>query len=84
MSSATLKSSKKRVSATANPTMDGRAPPILKASDFASSSGFDLGFGSGLGMTELVALAAFVGTIFFCTVQALVAPQRTFCSQKMD
>jgi len=35
-------------------------------------------------MTELVALAAFVGTIFFCTVQAMVAPQRTFCSQKMD
>jgi hypothetical protein len=68
----------------ANLRMEERGPPIFKASDFASSSGFDLGFGSGLGMTELVALAAFVGTIFFCTVQAMVAPQRTFCSQKMD
>ena len=69
---------------TANLQMEERGPPIFKASDFASSSGFDIGFGSGLGMTELVALAAFVGTIFFCTVQAMVAPQRTFCSQKMD
>jgi hypothetical protein len=32
---------------------------------------------------ETLALIGFVGTVLFCGVQALVAPRRTFCSQKM-
>ena len=31
---------------------------------------------------ETLAMVAFVGTVLFCGVQALVAPRRTFCSQK--
>ena len=29
------------------------------------------------------AIVAFFGTVLFCTCQALIAPRRTFCSEKM-
>ncbi len=32
----------------------------------------------------IVALVAFVGTAIFCACQAILAPRRTFCSQKME
>jgi len=35
-------------------------------------------------IVEIVALVAFLGTIAFCTCQAILAPRRTFCSQKME
>lgn len=40
-----------------------------------------LSLGSG-GNVELLALVAFVGTILFCAVQAMVAPRRTFCAEQ--
>lgn len=39
---------------------------------------------SAMSTIEIGALVAFVGTIIFCFVQAVVAPRRTFCAQKAD
>ncbi len=30
-----------------------------------------------------LAMLAFIGTISFCTIQAIVAPRSTFCAQQM-
>ena len=50
--------------------------------EFSANSDQKLGMLS-LSHMELVALVCFVGIICFCAVQAVVAPRRTFCSQKM-
>ena len=52
--------------------------------DVGAPSGGSVVEGQGLDTTTVLALIAFVGTVFFCTCQALVAPRRTFCAQKMD
>ena len=52
--------------------------------DVGAPSGGSVVEGQGLDTTTVLALVAFVGTVFFCTCQALIAPRRTFCAQKMD
>ena len=49
--------------------------PVFKESDFSTRS-------SDLDVTTAVALVAFMGTLVFCAVQAIIAPRRTFCSMK--
>lgn len=36
------------------------------------------------GTLETIALVAFFGTIIFCTVQAIMAPRRTFCAEQQQ
>ena len=35
------------------------------------------------GWIEFAAFIAFFGTIAFCTLQAIMAPRKTFCAEKM-
>ena len=54
---------------------------MFTAADFGASSSSSNGISTTV---EWVALIAFVGTIAFCTIQAIVAPRRTFCAMKAE
>jgi hypothetical protein len=63
---------------------ESRPPKVLfTAADFGGDGGVGSG-GGGISTLEWAALIAFVGTIAFCTIQAILAPRRTFCATKMD
>ena len=60
---------------------------MLKNAMFAAS---DFAFGAGGGAAtatdaagRFAAFIAFFGTIAFCTLQAIMAPRKTFCAEKM-
>ena len=53
-------------------------PPIFVQADFGSAGGSSSG---GFDVSTWLALIAFVGTIAFCTIQAIVAPRKTFCAE---
>ena len=52
-------------------------PPIIL--DVGSTASLS----EGPDIVTLIALAAFVGTVAFCSCQAFLAPRRTFCAMKM-
>jgi hypothetical protein len=66
-------------------TADGaQEPPIFAASDFAFGAGGGAATATdAAGWIEFAAFIAFFGTIAFCTLQAVLAPRKTFCAEKM-
>ena len=59
-------------------------PPMFAASDFAFGAGGGAATATdAAGWIEFAAFIAFFGTIAFCTLQAIMAPRKTFCAEKM-
>ena len=56
--------------------------PQIDPSQFQVFSSTAAGEASN-GWVEIVAAAAFFGTVVFCALQAMWAPRRTFCAEHM-
>ena len=66
------------------PADGAQEPPIFAASDFAFGAGGGAATATdAAGWIEFAAFIAFFGTIAFCTLQAVLAPRKTFCAEKM-
>ena len=66
------------------PADDAQEPPAFAASDFAFGAGGGAATATdAAGWIEFAAFIAFFGTIAFCTLQAIMAPRKTFCAEKM-
>ena len=64
--------------------VDAQEPPMFAASDFAFGAGGGAATATdAAGWIEFAAFIAFFGTIAFCTLQAIMAPRKTFCAEKM-